>query len=167
MARAAQIGLIIAGIMNVLPLAGALGADQLRSLYGLASITPDLEILLRHRAILFGLVGSLLIAAAFVPGLQLAALLIGGASMASFIVIALLVGNLVPRSELSSWPTLSVSSPCPPQPSGSSPTGEGSAVCDTYPTRPGGRIRPSPLLSRERPTGSAHDGHLGLRHLRR
>lgn len=93
MARAAQIGLIIAGIINLLPLAGALGADNLRSLYGLASITPDLEILLRHRAILFGLVGSLLIAAAFVPGLQLAALLIGGVSMASFIVIALLVGT--------------------------------------------------------------------------
>lgn len=93
MARAAQIGLIIAGIINLLPLAGALGADNLRSLYGLASITPDLEILLRHRAILFGLVGSQLIAAAFVPGLQLAALLIGGVSMASFIVIALLVGT--------------------------------------------------------------------------
>lgn len=93
MGRAVQIGLILAGIINLLPLAGVLGADQLRSLYGLASITPDLEILLRHRAILFGLVGALLIASTFVPALQLAALLIGGVSMASFIVIALLVGN--------------------------------------------------------------------------
>jgi hypothetical protein len=89
-------GLVLAGIINLLPVVGMAGAAWLRSLYGLEIRSLDLEILLRHRAVLFGIVGGLLLLAAFRPGLRDVAVLVAGASMMSFIVIALLVGGYGP-----------------------------------------------------------------------
>lgn len=89
-------GLVLAGIINLLPVVGMAGAAWLRSLYGLEIRSLDLEILLRHRAVLFGIVGGLLLVAAFRPGLRDVAVLVAGASMMSFIVIALLVGGYGP-----------------------------------------------------------------------
>lgn len=95
-AKLVPVGLVIAGIVNLLPTVGVAGASWLRSLYGFEIANPDLEILLRHRAVLFGLVGLLLLAAALRPGLRNAAMLVAGASMASFIVIAFMVGGYGP-----------------------------------------------------------------------
>ncbi|CAD5251009.1 conserved membrane hypothetical protein [Bosea sp. 62] len=95
-AKLVPVGLVIAGIVNLLPTTGVAGVGWLRSLYGFEIANPDLEILLRHRAVLFGLVGVLLLAAAIRPGLRDVAVLVAGASMASFIVIALLVGGYGP-----------------------------------------------------------------------
>lgn len=89
-------GLVLAGIINLLPVVGMAGGAWLRSLYGLEIRSLDLEILLRHRAVLFGIVGGLLLLAAFRPGLRDVAVLVAGASMMSFIVIALLVGGYGP-----------------------------------------------------------------------
>lgn len=89
-------GLVLAGIINLLPVVGMAGAAWLRSLYGLEIRSLDLEILLRHRAVLFGIVGGLLLVAVFRPGLRDVAVLVAGASMMSFIVIALLVGGYGP-----------------------------------------------------------------------
>ncbi|WP_420101108.1 hypothetical protein [Bosea sp. (in: a-proteobacteria)] len=96
LAKLAPIGLVAAGIINLLPVTGVAGASWLRSLYGFEIASADLEILLRHRAVLFGVIGFLLIAAAFRPGLRSVAVLVAGASMASFIVIALFVGGYGP-----------------------------------------------------------------------
>ncbi|HEV7324162.1 MAG TPA: hypothetical protein VGN91_03780 [Bosea sp. (in: a-proteobacteria)] len=95
-AKLVPIGLVIAGIVNLLPTIGVAGTSWLRSLYGFEIANPDLEILLRHRAVLFGLVGLLLLAAALRPGLRNVAMLVAGASMASFIVIAFTVGGYGP-----------------------------------------------------------------------
>ncbi|MCV9936667.1 hypothetical protein OIU35_09850 [Boseaceae bacterium BT-24-1] len=95
-AKLVATGLVLAGIINLLPVVGMAGAAWLRSLYGLEIRSVDLEILLRHRALLFGIVGALLLAAALRPGLRDVAMLVAGASMASFIVIALLVGGYGP-----------------------------------------------------------------------
>ncbi|CAN7540365.1 hypothetical protein LJR090_004559 [Bosea sp. LjRoot90] len=95
-AKLVSVGLAIAGIVNLLPTIGVAGAGWLRSLYGFEIANPDLEILLRHRALLFGIVGVLLLAATLRPGLRDVAVLVAGASMASFIVIALLVGGYGP-----------------------------------------------------------------------
>src|SRR5690606_4009073 len=70
MARAITALLILVGIIHLLPLSGILGAERLAALYGIAVHGPDLEILMRHRAVLFGLLGSLLVYAAFKPPLQ-------------------------------------------------------------------------------------------------
>ncbi|MBL8377833.1 MAG: phosphopantetheine adenylyltransferase [Burkholderiales bacterium] len=76
-----------------MPLSGALGAEQLARLYGLAVNEPNLEVLMRHRAVMFGLLGLFMIAAAFMPSLQVAALIAGFASVISFLWLAFSIGG--------------------------------------------------------------------------
>ena len=85
--------LTLAGVIHLLPLPGLLGAGQLRRLYGIAVDDPNTAILLQHRAVLFGLLGVLLIAAAFRPELRAVALVAGLMSTVSFLVIAWGVGG--------------------------------------------------------------------------
>lgn len=80
--------LIVTGIIHLLPVAGVAGADRLAALYGIRVTDPDLTILMRHRAVLFGLLGLLLVWAAFDTALQLAALVLGLISVASFLWLA-------------------------------------------------------------------------------
>jgi hypothetical protein len=87
------IGLVIAGIINLLPVVGVLGASWLKSLYGFDIVGADLEILLRHRAVLFGILGVLLLTSVMRPALRGLAVILAFASMASFVVIALVVGG--------------------------------------------------------------------------
>jgi hypothetical protein len=54
---------------------------------------PNLEILLRHRAVLFGLLGLALAVAAFRPAWHTPALLAATLSVVSFLVLAWLVGG--------------------------------------------------------------------------
>ena len=89
--------LALAGIIHLLPLPGALGAPQLGRLYGVAVEDPNLAILLQHRAVLFGLLGVLLLAAAFRPDLRAVALIAGLASTVSFLAIAWGVGGYNPQ----------------------------------------------------------------------
>lgn len=51
------LGLALAGAIHLLPLPGLLGAAMLERLYGVALEDPALVLLLRHRALLFGLLG--------------------------------------------------------------------------------------------------------------
>lgn len=87
-------GLLLAALIHWLPLLGVLGAERLASLYGLPVAEPQLVLLLRHRAVLFGIVAALLSAAVWVPALQPAALLAGGVSVLSFLALAALAGPL-------------------------------------------------------------------------
>jgi hypothetical protein len=82
------IALVAAGLIHVMPLAGVLGADKLAALYGIPIGGPDLAILMRHRAVLFGLVGALCFAGALHQPLQWAALLIALASVLAFLALA-------------------------------------------------------------------------------
>jgi uncharacterized membrane protein len=85
--------LTVVGIIHLLPLTGVLGVPRLQALYGVTIADPNLEILMRHRAVLFGILGAFLIYAAFRPGVQLAALIAGAASVISFLVIAGMIGG--------------------------------------------------------------------------
>ncbi|OLU16484.1 phosphopantetheine adenylyltransferase [Pseudomonas sp. PA1(2017)] len=80
--------LLVVGIIHLLPLAGVLGGERLNALYGLSFAEPNLHILMRHRAVLFGLLGALLIAAALLPGLRSIALVGGLVSVLSFLLLA-------------------------------------------------------------------------------
>lgn len=85
--------LAVVGIIHILPLAGVLGADRLNALYGLAIDEPNLSILMRHRAVLFGLLGVFCLVAAARQSLQLIALVAGAISVVSFLVLAYATGG--------------------------------------------------------------------------
>ena len=84
---------LIVGVVNLLPVVGASSASRLRTLYGIPLDDPNLIILMRHRAVLLGIVGAILVAAAFVPSLRALAVAAGLVSMLSFVLVAHLVGE--------------------------------------------------------------------------
>ncbi len=93
MQKTISILLIIVGIIHLLPLSGMVSSERLVGLYGIAIDEPNLEILMRHRAVLFGLLGSFLILSAFKPDLRLIAITAGFISVLSFVFLALSVGG--------------------------------------------------------------------------
>lgn len=79
---------IVVALVNLLPVSGLLGPARLEALYGLRLEGADLVLLMRHRAVLFGLVGALLGVAAFRPALRPVAAVVGLGSMLSFVALA-------------------------------------------------------------------------------
>jgi hypothetical protein len=77
----------------VLPLLGAFGEKHLSGLYGISLGDPNLAILMRHRAVLFGLLGAFLFVAALTPLLRLAGFIAGAISVGSFLLLAWHVGG--------------------------------------------------------------------------
>lgn len=82
----------IVGMIHLLPLSGVLGSERLADLYGLQFSESNLEILMRHRAVLLGLLGVFFVLAAFKPALQSVALLGGFISVVSVLALAWSVG---------------------------------------------------------------------------
>ncbi|WP_334187783.1 phosphopantetheine adenylyltransferase [Noviherbaspirillum sp.] len=88
--------LVIVGVIHLLPLAGVAGAEKLAALYGIQVADPNLAILMRHRAVLFGLLGIFICYAAFIPRLQLLSLIGGLISVVSFLWLAWATGGYNP-----------------------------------------------------------------------
>ncbi|MEO1243374.1 MAG: phosphopantetheine adenylyltransferase [Pseudomonadota bacterium] len=82
--RAIMALIALAGIINFLPVVGVTSAARIESLYGIELADPALEVLLRHRAVLFGLVGGFMIIAAFEKRLHAMAIIGGLIAMLSF-----------------------------------------------------------------------------------
>ena len=82
------LSLIVVGIIHLAPLSGLSGGERLNALYGVTVSGPELSILMRHRAVLFGLLGVFCIYAAARPALQLVALIAGFISVTSFLFLA-------------------------------------------------------------------------------
>lgn len=80
--------LLVAGVINLYPVVGVFSVDQLVTLYGVPFENSDLIILMRHRAILFGLLGAFIIYSAFRSSVQVLACLAGLVSMIAFIALA-------------------------------------------------------------------------------
>ena len=85
--------LLVAGVIHILPLAGIIGVDRLAALYGITVTDPNMEILLRHRALLFGILGGFLCAAAWMPAWRPLALTAGLVSAVGFMLIGFQVGG--------------------------------------------------------------------------
>ena len=81
------------GIINFLPLAGIVSASALEKAYGITIADSNLEVLLRHRALLFGIVGGFVLFSVIRPVFQTVALVLAGISMFGFVVVALTVGG--------------------------------------------------------------------------
>lgn len=85
--------LVIVGIIHLLPLSGVVGSERLAALYGIPFDESNLAILMRHRAVLFGLLGAFLIFAAWQPAYQNLAFIAGFSSVISFLLLAWLGGS--------------------------------------------------------------------------
>lgn len=90
---ALAVALLLAGTVNALPVVGLLGGGKLAALYGIAVEDSSLRILMRHRALLFGLLGGAMIAAAFVPAWRKPMAAAGLVSMIGFVLVAALEGG--------------------------------------------------------------------------
>lgn len=87
------IALLIVSLIHLLPIVGFLSADKLSSIYKITIADQNLEILMRHRAVLFGLLSILFAYSAFQPQLQPLAIMLGFASVLSFFYLSYSVGN--------------------------------------------------------------------------
>lgn len=90
---AKTMGILIAGVIHLLPLSGVLGPARLEALYGMSFTEPNLRILMQHRAVLFGLLGAFLLLSLLRPAWQWPAVVMGLLSAAAFMVIAWQVGE--------------------------------------------------------------------------
>jgi len=93
MPQLVSLTLVLLGIIHLLPATGVLGETQLHALYGVAIDEVNLTILMRHRAVLFGLVGALMIEAAFNAAHQRMAFVIAFISVTSFLAIECIEGG--------------------------------------------------------------------------
>lgn len=84
--------LIVAGI-HLIPIFGFFGADRISTLYQLEIGDRNLQILMRHRAALFGILGVFLAYAAFRPSLQPVAIVMALVSVLTFLYLCFSVGG--------------------------------------------------------------------------
>ena len=85
--------LIIVGLINFLPVIGVFSAEKISVAYSINLTSNDLKILMRHRALLFGLVGGFILYSVFKPSYQAAAIVMSAISMLGFLYLVWAVGD--------------------------------------------------------------------------
>ncbi|WP_225584857.1 phosphopantetheine adenylyltransferase [Acidovorax sp. ACV01] len=80
--------LVLVAVVHALPLVGVLGAGKLAQLYGTPVQDAGVELLLRHRAVLFGLLAAFMGYAATRAELHRLALVAGQVSVVSFLLLS-------------------------------------------------------------------------------
>jgi len=85
--------MLVVALIHLLPISGFFGVERLTSLYDVDISGANMEILMRHRAILFGILGGFLAYAAFRPAMQPIAFLAAFISLSSFIYLTLSVSG--------------------------------------------------------------------------
>jgi hypothetical protein len=91
--------LFILAVIHLLPVVGVLGSDSLTKLYGISLSDSNTEILLRHRAVLFAIIGLFLLLSVVKSEYQPIAICIGLISVASFLLLTWSIEGL--NSEIS------------------------------------------------------------------
>ena len=91
--------LFIVSVIHLLPVVGVLGSESLIKLYGVSISDSNTEILLRHRAVLFSIIGLFLLLSVFKTEYQPIAICIGLISVASFLLLTWSIEGL--NSEIS------------------------------------------------------------------
>ena len=89
-----RIALFICGIINLLPVAIVFLPEKIASSYGVKILDNNMELLLRHRAVLFGVVSLVLIHATFTKSNYILATIIGLISMLSFVLLYYHIGEI-------------------------------------------------------------------------
>jgi heme A synthase len=88
-----RITLFVAGGINLLPSFLAFLPEKIAKSYGIEIPNANFELLLRHRAILFGIIGGLMIYSALVKKHYELSTITGLVSMSSFIILYFLIGK--------------------------------------------------------------------------
>jgi hypothetical protein len=88
-----QGALIVAGLIHFLPVTGVIGAGRLTGMYAIPFADPNLLILMRHRAVMLGLIGGFVLYGAFRPAMQVPAIALGTISLASIAGLAWSTGG--------------------------------------------------------------------------
>jgi hypothetical protein len=94
-----RITLFLAGLINLLPSLLAFLPAKISKSYGIDIPNANYELLLRHRAILFGIIGGLMIFSAITKKFYEISTIAGLVSMTSFIILYFLIGKGI-NSEL-------------------------------------------------------------------
>jgi len=85
--------MLVVAFIHLVPISGFFGAERLAVLYRVEIADANLEILMRHRAVLFGILGAFFAYAAFKPAVQPIAFIAAFVSMASFFYLSAAVGG--------------------------------------------------------------------------
>lgn len=86
--------LFMVAVINFLPLMGLFSAAQLSQAYGVVLGSQELEVLMRHRALLFGILGGFMFFALFKPQWQVPAMVMTGVSMLGFVFLIWITGDI-------------------------------------------------------------------------
>ena len=86
--------LLVTGLVHLLPFSLAFFANRIPNSYGVSISDPNMQLLLRHRAFLFGIIGFGLIFSAIKKKYYLAASVVGLVSMISFICLYYWIGDI-------------------------------------------------------------------------
>ena len=89
-----RICLFISGAINFIPSALAFIPKKITDSYGIDIPDSNYELLLRHRAILLGLIGGYMIYSSISKKNYTSAVILGLISMISFLVLYYLIGNI-------------------------------------------------------------------------
>lgn len=94
---------IIPGLINFAPILGVLSNEHLAKLYLVNNLNPDIALLLRHRALLFGIVGAFIFYSAFQTHLRTYATIAGLVSMVSFVILVFTLNTSNPSLIKVAW----------------------------------------------------------------
>jgi uncharacterized membrane protein (UPF0182 family) len=89
-----RIALFLSGVINFIPSSLAFLPKKINASYGINVTDVNLELLLRHRAVLFGIVGGMMIFSAIFKRYYDLSVIIGGISMVSFVILYYGIGNI-------------------------------------------------------------------------
>ena len=90
-----RITLFIAGLINFVPFFVVFFPEKMTTSYGINIPNADFELLLRHRAVLFGIIGGLLLYSALTRKYYDLATLIGLISMVSFLLLFFIIDGKI------------------------------------------------------------------------
>ena len=85
--------LVVVGLINFTPVLAMFSTTKLERAYAGRLPSKDLQLLMRHRALLFGVVGGFVLCSVFLPVFQVAAMVMAAISMAGFVVLAAQIGG--------------------------------------------------------------------------
>ncbi|WP_083753901.1 hypothetical protein [Actinosynnema sp. ALI-1.44] len=93
----------VAALINLLPGVGAISVSFARSAYGVSIDGVDMAVLLRHRAVLFVILGVGLLVSLFRPQLRTAAVSANAVSFGGFVLVAVLSQPVNAQLERVAW----------------------------------------------------------------